>query len=58
MSWSKVCLIFQIFQISKIPSVPGNPSDNPPIPEVESIQITGETFQVNNAKLYDLLDLI
>ena len=55
MSWSKVCLIFQIFQISKIPSVPGNPSDNPPIPEVESIQITGETFQVNNAKLYDLL---
>ena len=58
MPWSKVRLIFQIFQISKIPSVPGNPSDNPLIPEVESIQITGATFQVNNAKLYDLLDLI
>ena len=33
------------------PRIPGNPYANPPVQEVAVIQTTGETFQINNAKL-------
>ena len=30
----------------------GNPDASPTVPAVAAMQTTGETFQINNAKLY------
>ena len=35
-----------------IPGVPGNPDPHPPVPDMEKIQTTRTTFQINNAKRY------
>ena len=48
-SWSKE---FIISEISTIPAVPGNPDANTFVLDVAAIQMTTETFQINNAKLY------
>ena len=32
--------------------MPGNPNANPPAQEVQAIQTTATTFQINNAKLF------
>ena len=48
-SWSKNCIISEISVILRIPA---NPDANLLVQEVEAIQTTGTTFQINNAKLY------
>ena len=49
LSWSKTCIISEILIT---PRIPANPNANPPVQEVASIQTTGATFQINNAKLF------
>ena len=49
LSCSKECLIFEISITS---GIVGNPDANPPVQARAAIQITGATFQINNAKLY------
>ena len=49
LSWSKNCIISEISVILRIPA---NPDANLLVQEVEAIQTTGTTFQINNAKLY------
>ena len=49
LSWSKNCMISEI---SITPRIPTNPDVNSPFQEVEAIQTTSTTFQINNAKLY------
>ena len=44
----RICNIWNI----KKRAVPGNPDASPPVPAVVAMQTTGETFQINNAKLY------
>ena len=48
-SWSKE---FIISEILITPRVAGNPNANPFVSDVEAIQTTGATFQINNAKFY------
>ena len=38
--------------MSIIPRTPGDPDVDPPVSDVEAIQTTSATFQINNAKLY------
>ena len=49
LSWSKECLISEI---STTHRVTGDPNANPTFPDMEAIQTTGATFQINNVKLY------
>ena len=49
LSWAKECIISEL---SIIPGVAGDPDANPPVPAVAATQITGGTFQINNAKLF------
>ena len=49
LSWSKE---YVISEISKKRAVQGNPDAGPPVPAVATMQATGATFQINNAKLY------
>ena len=44
----RICNIWNI----KKRAVSGNPDASPPVPAVAAMQTTGETFQINNAKLY------
>ena len=48
LSWSRYCIIFEI---PRPPAVP----TNPPVPSVETTHTTRATFQINNAKLFELL---
>ena len=47
--WSKECIMSEI---SITPAFLSNSDANPPVLAVTVIQITGVTFQINNAKLY------
>ena len=50
--WSAECTISEI---SVTTIVFGNPNVDPPVPAMAAVQTTGETFQINNAKLYVLV---
>ena len=49
LSWAKECIISEI---SITPGIVGDPNANPPVEARAATQITGATFQVNNAKRY------
>ena len=52
-------LIGSVLKYCKVPKyngqdcrIPGNPNANPPAQEVQAIQTTATTFQINHAKLF------
>ena len=51
LSWTKECIISECI-ISITPGTAGNLNARPPIPAMAARQITGATFQLNNANLH------
>ena len=49
LSWSENCIISEQSITTRLPA---NPDANPPVQEVATIQTTGATFQIIDAKLY------